>query len=562
MNFIGTGGTVAPKLTTTGTNELLSVTSSTSGTLTLDLTALTDLETATANGTGALALDSSPTSLATVTTGAGADNFAIKTATAIDNENTDKIETVTATVNTGAGNDKVVVKTTGKGETHIDTGEGNDTVIHQSHSEGTTSIQLGAGNDTFDIGVMSRITTKTTIDGGLGGDTLVTNEGVWASADYLLLNTYVSGFEALTVTASGATLDASKLDGFTSISFTNGSATVNKVDGQLIAMVKAEKIAKDDTIGITEVAATQSTNLTVTALDYEAKTSTKERVAGSDLNVVINGASASTVTLAGDDAKLTVGVGAYGTSAYIGTVTLAGDVTTATATLNSTAYAKDGSAITLRSSINVSVTSTELENMTNVTIKGAGSATINAGSLSEDDAVLSTIDVSGMGPLAEVNGLGEPTGVNLSITSITGNKNASEEIILGGAQDTVVTSGSIAKAIDSVTGFSLVASNADDEVVNSEASDKIKTGVAGANFVFDKDADFTSLTEALLLLGDSKDSNNANQQNHIFHADGNTYVYIDNGTANSGTEGYSDDDILIELTGIYDGVLLAQVITA
>jgi hypothetical protein len=68
--------------------------------------------------------------------------------------------------------------------------------------------------------------------------------------------------------------------------------------------------------------------------------------------------------------------------------------------------------------------------------------------------------------------------------------------------------------------------------------------------VYDGTADWSSLTEALLALGSAADAN------HIFNADGNTYVYI------SGADEYSSSDVLIELTGGVDPVLLPQVIAA
>ena len=556
MNFIGTGGTVAPSLTTTKTNELLSVTSSTSGTLTLDLTSLTDLETATADGAGALSLQNSPTTLASITTGAGADKMQVSTATAEDNEDTDEVETVSAVVSTGAGKDTIIVSTTGAGTTSIDAGEGDDSVTLNTKSTDTVSIDLGDGSDTFELGALSNISTKTTVSGGDGVDTLITSENNFKASDYLLLKSYVSGFEKLVIDGADAEIDASELDGFASIDFKNGDGTVTEVNGQTLILSSREEADEVEEIGLAAVAESTGDDLVAVALGYDNDDLDAIEFGG-DLNVVVTGNSAAavlggennTLTLSGNNATVTAAVAPLGDSVSLPAAVIAGDIVTLTANLSSLALASKGTAINVASILNVSVIDgANLANLETITVRGAGNVTINGGAAVEEDAVLTKIDVSGMTKQIKVDGEGDETGENQSVTSITGNANAAEEILLGGAQDTIVQSGSTAGALDSVTGFTLVATKSDSEVANTALSDKITTD--GGEYIFDEDASYSSLTEAVLEL-----ASDLVNDGHIFHADGNTYIF------NNGGDGeYDDGDLLLELTGTYDLTLLANLI--
>jgi hypothetical protein len=147
----------------------------------------------------------------------------------------------------------------------------------------------------------------------------------------------------------------------------------------------------------------------------------------------------------------------------------------------------------------------------------------------------------------QVDGDGDETGVNQSTTTIFGNPNAAEEILLGGAKDQILLDGSTAGAMDSVTGFTLVATKSDSEVANTVLSDEILH--EGDTYAFDIDASYSSLTEAVLELAATA------EDAHIFHADGNTYIFND-----GGNNEYDDADLLIELTGTYDLTLLANLI--
>jgi len=330
---------------------------------------------------------------------------------------------------------------------------------------------------------------------------------------------------------------------------------VTDVNGQTLILSSREEADEVEEIGLAAVAESTGDDLTATALGYDNDDPDAIEFGG-DLNVVVTGNSAGTVLLAGatndlvlngNNATVTTAVAPLGDSLSIASAVISGDIVTLTVNMSSLAMASKGTELNYTSRLNVTVGAADLENLETVTVRGAGTVTINGGIAAEDDAVLTKIDVSGMTKQIKVDGEGKETGVNQSTTSITGNANAAEEILLGGAQDTIVQSGSTAGAMDSVTGFTLVATKSDSEVANTALSDKITTD--GQTYVFDEDASYSSLTEAVLELATSDDDA------HIFHADGNTYIF------NNGGDGeYDNDDLLLELTGTYDLTLLANLI--
>ncbi|MDB2553631.1 hypothetical protein N9X99_03700, partial [Gammaproteobacteria bacterium] len=353
----------------------------------------------------------------------------------------------------------------------------------------------------------------------------------------------------------GAEIDASELSGFASIDFKNGDGTVTEVNGQTLILSSREEADEVEEIGLAAVAESTGNDLVAVALGYDNDDPDAIEFGG-DLNVVVTGNSLASVllgannalTLSGNNATVTAAAAPLGDSVSLPKVAVGGDIVTLTANMSSLALASKGTAINVASILTATVVDGgDLSNLETITVNGAGNVTINGGDAAEDDAVLTKIDVSGMTKQIKVDGEGDETGENQSVTSITGNANAAEEILLGGAQDTIVQSGSTAGALDSVTGFTLVATKSDSEVANTTLSDKIDTD--GADYVFDEDASYSSLTEAVLELATSGDNG------HIFHADGNTYIFNNGGNAE-----YDDGDLLLELTGTYDLTLLANLI--
>lgn len=210
--------------------------------------------------------------------------------------------------------------------------------------------------------------------------------------------------------------------------------------------------------------------------------------------------------------------------------------------------------------------------LTTVKVAGAGVAVIDANHVA--GSTLTTIDVSGMTAFLNLNDKGQQvTGntansidygyQNLSTTQITGNDTVAETIKLGGALDTVIT-GSTADKMDTIQGFSLVASASDAKVLDLTKSDVIKvagaTAVNGNDFVkVTIDAGNSTLALALDQVAKSTTVNQA-----VFTFDGNTYIFVDHGGNNGAANNVYDanSDTLIKLAGTYDLDLLAQAVVA
>lgn len=254
-----------------------------------------------AGSAGAITYDAA-TTVANITTGAGADTIDLKT-----------VFTTTvkaASLTTGAGNDTLNVLIDNDtndviGATvTVDAGEGNDTITLNptpSTTTGTLKITLnaGAGDDsvTLSDGFQSVATTDL-IDGGAGTDT-VKGDGLaeYTADDYIVLTKVLQNFEAIEFTgdtAAGKTtaIDASKIAGYKAISFTVDHATDEN---------QITKVAADQALATTG-------DLTATAAGYIAKGSGTPAAASTtyagSLNVTASG-GAATSTADGEDDVVT-----------------------------------------------------------------------------------------------------------------------------------------------------------------------------------------------------------------------------------------------------------------
>jgi hypothetical protein len=204
-----------------------------------------------------------------------------------------------------------------------------------------------------------------------------------------------------------------------------------------------------------------------------------------------------------------------------------------------------------------SVATNNLDDVTSITVTGSGTATITAGTIAAVDAKLTTINVSGMTAFADQNLLGDLQGgvfTNRSTTTITLNNNVAETVLLGGAKDTVVT-GSTIVAMDTVTGFQVVADAASTlGAADLARSDVLKIGVA---FTEANAAKMTvtgsTLEAALLQAAGLKTAAGADVENVVFNFGGNTYAYVD-----TGADGLTDNDKLVQLSGTLNLDLLLQ----
>jgi len=155
--------------------------------------------------------------------------------------------------------------------------------------------------------------------------------------------------------------------------------------------------------------------------------------------------------------------------------------------------------------------------------------------------------LSGMTDFEGLDAEGDPEGAggtyeNKAVASITLNDAVAETVKLGGALDTVTT-GSTYEFMDSIEGFALVATADEDDdadVIDDDLSDVIDITGDDYTFVAD-DTEYASLDAALLTVAEDADAIS------VFHAEGNTYLYVNDGTA-----GLDDADILLELVGVYD----------
>jgi len=215
------------------------------------------------------------------------------------------------------------------------------------------------------------------------------------------------------------------------------------------------------------------------------------------------------------------------------------------------AWTEAGNALNVAGFV-ASVATNNLDDVTSITVTGSGTASINAGTIAALDAKLTTISVSGMTAFADQDILGQQTGgvfTNLSTTTITLNNNVAETVLLGGAKDTVVT-GSTIVAVDTVTGFQVVASAADPLVADAARSDVLNLGASTSTaWTVSNSAKMTvagsSLSAALLQAASLKAADGTtNVENVLFHFGGETYAYQD-----TGADGLTDNDVLVKMSG-------------
>lgn len=456
--------------------------------------------------TGGITIDSADAvsaTLANITTGSGADSVDVATVLSAD------VKAVS--VSTGAGKDTIDVALDNTaavaGTAAIDSGDGDDTISLAIDTKVKYTVNGGAGDDTVAIATGSVVKTTDVIDGGAGTDT-VAMEGKttgYIAGDYIALTDVLKNFEVVNfTTAVGADLatavDASRLAQYKEFVLDAGGFVT--------------KVAADQTI-------TTGAALTVVAAGYEAG----ETYAGK-ANVVV--AADATVIASAQDVALTVQADDAGAVAG----TLEGDAKTATVTL---ANGEDDNGVFTVATANVIVTNavdaddvpTNLGALTKLTITGNGNAVVDNGA----GTALVTVDAHG---LVSVNEDGDAV-AGLDYTSANAK---AETITLSGGVDTIVLGASTYGAADTVTGLKLVL-NAGGTALTA-ASDHITVGAAGTFKEFT--TEHTSLNLALTDAAASADNS------LVFKFGGDTYVFVDAGTAGS----IDAADTVVKLTGSVD----------
>jgi hypothetical protein len=581
----GTGSTGLTLVDGSTTDTIKTLSVATSAATVVDVAGATALTTVSSTGVGGLSLNGAGTKLATVTTGTGADSIRITTATLKDDATTTVDETVNASVSTGSGDDSIRVETstTGTGLTTVTAGEGNDTIYIKSVGTGVSSIDAGSGNDTVAMGTITFAAKPSlTIAGGEGTDTIVmAGAAALTATDYLQINSAVSGFEGVRFTSqvgdSAATpataVDVSKyaIGTVATYTFTAGAAnSVSKVGAdQKLVLAKVAAVTESTTAPMAlDVTASSASGLTASAAGYTVGTSassTLTTVYGANtLDVSTSGSATIGLVLKGAGAKVAVSAtGGSSTAGLSSAVTLTAgagnDVQTLDVTLNSARGTGTNAATEYTATFNAgtvlnSGTATtpvytygeHLEGLTSVKVSGSGVFSITAGSVDKTVAKLTTIDASGMTAFANLDILGAQVNTtNLSTTAISLNNGVAETVLLGGAKDAITTASTVG-AIDTITGFQLTASATDSLAIDTALSDTLAVG-ATTFLKFAPTA--TTLVGALTQAGASTAGNNL-----VFAFGGDTYVYVDAGTAT----GLDDGDTVVKLTGTLNLDLLIQ----
>jgi hypothetical protein len=580
LNVSGTGSTGlaitdGSTSATTGLAPVTALNLSTTGATVLTTSGMASLATLTQTGAGGVTLTPG-TRLGAITTGAGADTIRVSTATVVDNVGTTINETVNAVVSTGAGGDRIVIATTGTGNTTVDAGDGDDTVVVSTLGSGTNSIALGAGNDTIEVGTISNM-QRVSIDGGAGSNTLRTTTTAFTTADYATLVANASGIGTLEVTGAATTaLDASFVSA-TTFSLRNGGTITEVSNADTVVLARTAAVATSTTFGVTAASAVVPAALTISSLGYVLDTNPalagNQTAQGDNLNVTLTNTSATT-TVAANGNALNLSIAALAASATVTGIPSAATVTGDVVALNTTLTSARGTSGTENmAGLTVALTETNLDDLASISVTGAGVVNINAGTLAATTASLTSINLSGMTALANLNDLGQEwdgatVGLfqNVSTSAITLNNNISETVTLGGARDTVTT-GSKAAALDTITGFQLTASALNPLLVDASRSDVLDLGTAGGTAFSGALAVGTaghaakmvvtgSTIEAALLQAAGLQVLNTggvltNVENVVFHFGGDTYVYQD-----VGADGLTDTDFLVRLTGLQNLDLL------
>jgi hypothetical protein len=447
--------------------------------------------------TGALTI-SGNTTLTNVTTGTGNDTV---TLTAVTSAATSSAAAVNASVTTGDGNDTVTVNSTGDGMTTVDAGAGNDKITVKS-TVGPVTVLGGVGNDT--VVIEKVLATTDVINGGDGTDTIsFTGAAARTADDYIVFNKLVTGFETLSFSTAETGLDASKLAAtYTGIDLATGSA---------ITGVGTQAITAHGDVGLT--AAGYSTGSSTT---YAGTVGVTESATGS-------------VTANADVLNLTVKAGTVDTVA-----TLLGDVRTANITLtNANNGASGSSAADTFANLSLDTSSSDAALKT-LTVTGNGTATVHNGA----GTALVTVDASGLGGTLA---LGSSAGAVTGGLNYTSDNAKAETIKVGSGIDTITLNASTYGAMDTVTGLKL-ALNSGGTALASTSDHLNVTGVDAATV----QKFTTTQTDIDLAL---KDAAASAHDSLVFQLGGDTYVFVDNGSA----AGQIDStDTVVKLTGTVD----------
>ncbi len=480
--------------------QSIKVTSNQSTKLTIDDSASTNKVTAVdASGSTARITFTGDADVVTIATGSGGDVVTFAGATSAA---TASAAAVNASVSTGAGNDTITVGGTGTGTVTVDGGAGNDTINVTKVAGLGLNVQGGDGNDTVSLSGAALATTDV-INGGAGTDTVaVAGAGARTADDFIVFNKLLTGFETIKFTGATAetALDVSKLGAnYTTVDLNNGSI-VTKVGTQALVA---------------------NGNLTASANGYGADASAP-RVGTLNITEKVSG----TVTANAEIANLTVASSTTATAAV-----LAGDLKTANVVLTNAVNATSNP--TADTVATVTIDSATLLQTTSLTLSGNGSAIVT----NSNSGKLTSIDASALGGTYT---LGANAGKAIAGLTLVSSETSAETIKLGAGVDTVTLNASTYGAMDTVSGLNLIVAAGGTSL--AAGSDKLI--VAGATTGAAKFT--TTQTDLDLALKDAAASSKGDVL--VFQMGGDTYVYVDAGTAGS----VDAADTVVKLTGTID----------
>jgi Ca2+-binding RTX toxin-like protein len=434
--------TLSPASGTTGTADEMALTINGSG------TAAGSTTTVTANGIETINLTS---------TGAASGNSTNATRVTVASDALDKL------VVTGEANARLTVNFAGASGTDVSTLDASKSTggVNASitvGSSGNASIVGGTGNDAFTLGAMTKYQTVT---GGEGTDTITVSAASYSATATTQNAANVSGFEVLSVAASGSA-DVRSFSGNTGLASFEAAGASATLSGLSTAAATVTAKATGGTVTVTRATDGTADAMTVNLSATTPGTYTAVSIADEETITLASGGTATgdntiTTLTATDATSLTV-TGAR--SLTVGT--LAG--ATALATLNAGAHT--GAVLNINAS----------NSAVNMTVTGS------AGANATDGAVVNTI-TTGTGNDSITGGAFYDL-----LTGGTGNDTivggAGNDQLYGNANNDVLDGGEGDDLVDGDVGNDSLTAGAGNDTVQASSGNDTVSGGAGNDAIY------------------------------------------------------------------------------
>lgn len=432
--------TLSPASGTTGTADEMSLTINGAGT--------SAGSTVTANGIETINLTS---------TGAASGNSTNSTRVTVASDALDKL------VVTGEANARLTVNFAGASGTDVSTLDASKSTggVNASitvGSSGNASIVGGAGNDAFTLGTMSKYQTVT---GGDGTDTITVSAAAYSSTATTQTAANVSGFEVLSVAASGSA-DVRAFSGNAGLASFEAAGASATLSGLSTAAATVTAKAIGGTVTVTRATDGTTDAMTVNLSATTPGTYTAVSIADEETITLASGGtdtgSNTITTLTATDATSLTVTGAR--SLTVGT--LAG--ATALATLNAGAHT--GAVLNINAS----------NSAANMTVTGS------AGANATDGAVVNTI-TTGTGNDSITGGAFYDL-----LTGGTGNDTivggAGNDQLYGNANNDVLDGGEGDDLVDGDVGNDSLTAGAGNDTVQASSGNDTVSGGAGNDAIY------------------------------------------------------------------------------